>query len=82
MPRRGTDPVQAAYGKFCTRLSRRGIAKSPHEGPADFALRAVRQRPDLAPQIERITQLYIRLRYGRQRETARELQQAVRRFRP
>lgn len=81
-PRRGTDPVQAAYQTYCARLARRGIAKPAHEGPADFALRAVRQRPDLAPQIERITQLYIHLRYGRQRETARELQQAVRHFRP
>jgi transglutaminase-like putative cysteine protease len=81
-PRRGNDPVQAAYRKFCARLARRGIARSPHEGPADFALRAARLRPELAPRIERITQLYTRLRYGRDSGEARELRQAVRRFRP
>lgn len=81
-PRRGTDPVQVAYGKFCARLARSGIVRSPHEGPADFARRAMRLRPDLAAQIEGITQRYIELRYGRQRGAAGELMQAVRHFKP
>ncbi len=81
-PRRGTDPVQAAYRTFCARLARRGISRAPHEGPADFALRAAQQRPDLAAQIGHITQHYIGLRYGRQRDAVRALRQAVRRFRP
>jgi transglutaminase-like putative cysteine protease len=81
-PRRGSDPVEAAYRTFCARLARRRITRSPHEGPADFALRAAHTRPDLAAQIDRITQLYIRLRYGRPPVAAGELRQAVRRFRP
>jgi hypothetical protein len=81
-PRRGSDPVQAAYRTFCARLARRGITRSPHEGPADFALRAAHMRPDLAAQIDRITQLYVQLRYGRPPVAAGELRQAVRRFRP
>ncbi len=82
VPRRGSDPVQAAYRTFCARLARRGITRAPHEGPADFALRAAHTRPDLTAQIDRITQLYIRLRYGRPWNAAGELRQAVRRFRP
>jgi transglutaminase-like putative cysteine protease len=81
-PRRGHDPVRAAYEKFCARLARRGIARLPHEGPADFAVRATLMRPDLARQIDLITQLYIKLRYERHGAAARDLKQAVRRFRP
>jgi len=81
-PRRSNDPVQAAYGKFCARLGRRGISRSAHEGPADFALRAKHLRPDLAPQIELITKLYIRLRYERHHAAMGDLRQAVRRFTP
>jgi len=81
-PRRGIDRVQAAYEKFCARLARRGIVRSAHEGPADFAQRATRLRPDLAAQIELITQLYIMLRYGRHSAATKDLKQAVRRFRP
>ena len=81
-PRRGSDPVQAAYRTFCARLARRGISRAPHEGPADFALRAAQLRPDLAAQIGHITQRYIGLRYGRERDAIRALRQAVQRFRP
>ncbi|MDP2784099.1 MAG: DUF3488 and transglutaminase-like domain-containing protein [Sulfurimicrobium sp.] len=81
-PRHGHDPVRAAYEKFCARLARRGIARSPHEGPADFAVRATLMRPDLARQIDLITQLYIKLRYERHGAAARDLKQAVSRFRP
>ena len=44
--------------------------------------RATQLRPDLAAQIGHITQCYIGLRYGRQRDAVRTLQQTVRRFRP
>lgn len=81
-PRRGNDPVQAAYRTFCARLARRGISRAPHEGPADFARRAAQLRPDLAAQIGHITQHYIGLRYGRQHDAVRALRQAVQRFRP
>ena len=81
-PRRGVDPVQAAYRTFYARLARRGISRAPHEGPADFALRAAQLRPDLAAQIEHITQCYIGLHYGRQCDAVRALRQAVQHFRP
>ncbi len=81
-PRRAIDPALAAYDKFCAKLARQGIARAPGEGPVDFAARASRSRPELASQINRITRLYIALRYG-QRHPAwlSRLRVAVRRFR-
>lgn len=82
-PRHKRDPAQAAYEKFCDRLARRNMVRLPHEGPLDFALRAKRLRPDLARQIDLVTRLYLRLRYGHH-HSARlpQLRRAVRRFRP
>ncbi len=82
VPRRGVDPVQAAYTRFCARLARRGITRAPNEGPADFAARAGHLRPDLVAQVEHITRLYIRVRYGPEPEAGDALRRAVREFRP
>lgn len=82
VPRRGVDPVQAAYARFCARLARRGITRAPHEGPADFAQRAARARPDLAGEIAWITDLYVHLRYGPKPADLAALRREVRRFRP
>ncbi|MDP1897895.1 MAG: DUF4129 domain-containing protein, partial [Sulfurimicrobium sp.] len=81
-PRRAIDPALAAYQKFCAKLARQGIARAPGEGPVDFAARASRSRPELANQINRITRLYLTLRYG-QRHPAwlPRLRKAIRRFR-
>ena len=82
VPRRGIDPVQAAYARFCARLARRGMTRAPNEGPADFAQRAIEGRPDLAGEIGRITDLYVRLRYGPEPAGVDALRRAVRAFRP
>ena len=82
VPRRGVDPVQAAYARFCARLARRGLVRAPNEGPADFAQRAAEARPDLAEAIGRITDLYVRLRYGPEPAGVEMLRRAVREFRP
>jgi hypothetical protein len=62
--RRPRDPVVKIYARFCRKLARRGAARAPSEGPADFAERAARQLPDAAGPIRAITDLYIKLRYG------------------
>lgn len=82
--RHGEDPVQRAYGRFCSKLGRRGLPRLAHEGPQAFAERAAADRPDLAPVINGITRLYIGLRYGSHNSPAllRGLRRAVRRFRP
>jgi transglutaminase-like putative cysteine protease len=77
-----SDPVKLAYARFCRKLTRRGMARTPSEGPLHYAARLVRMRPDLAPHVETITHLYVALRYAPDPGTAslRELEQRVRQF--
>jgi hypothetical protein len=78
------DPVTRLYRKFCDRLAAVGLERAPYEGAQDFAARAGAARPDLKPDIERISSLYCRLRYGRRSDPglADELRALVRGFRP
>ena len=78
------DPVQAAWLRFCRKLDARGLARAPHEGPRDFAERAMRSVPSSSDAIGRIGELYIALRYGRERASAdvAELRQLVSTFNP
>jgi hypothetical protein len=80
------DPVLKAYRRFCDRLARIGVARRASEGPLDFAARVITLRPQLGPQVEGITAMYVALRYG-EGETATEdirgdFRRAVRAFRP
>lgn len=59
------EPVQKLWLKFCQKMQRRGLARKPHEGPRDYAERLCKELPDEASAIKQLTQLYIRLRYGR-----------------
>ncbi|MDX9739870.1 MAG: DUF3488 and transglutaminase-like domain-containing protein [Gammaproteobacteria bacterium] len=78
------DPVQVAYRRFRRKLARRGVDAAPAEGPMVFAERARLLRPELAGDIELVTQLYVTMRYGNQRNAAdvARLRRAVARFRP
>lgn len=58
------DPVKRAYLDFCARLARLGYPRDPAEGPADYATRIGRLRPDLSDAVAKITGLYIALRYA------------------
>ena len=62
---RSSEPVQKQYLKFCRKLAKKGIKRAEHEGARDFAARATRLKPQLAPAIADITERYIALRYGR-----------------
>ena len=79
-------PVDAAarhYAQFCARLAKAGIRREPQEGPDDFAQRAMALRPDLTPDIDAITRLYIDLRYGTsQPDGLSRLAAHVSKFRP
>lgn len=81
---RPRDPVPAAYRSFCTRLARAGVPRPPSRGPTDHAEAVIRSRPDLAPAVRHITDLYVRLRYAPNPQPAdlKALVRAVRRFRP
>lgn len=77
-----TDPVKAAYDRFCRKLARRGLPRGTAEGPRVFAQRAGQQRPELADAVAEISKLYIVLRYGGQNqpEQVKAFRQRVRAF--
>lgn len=77
-PRAPADPVLRAWRTFCRRLSRLGIERAPGEGPQDLARRASSAQPALAGQVALISDLYIRLRYGKPAHDSRQLAQLLR----
>jgi hypothetical protein len=78
------NAVVVAWGRYGAKLAAAGIARAPHEGPADFLARVETARPDLAAQAREITRRFIAARYGAgaTRDEARELARLVRAFRP
>lgn len=70
---RRPDPEVAAYRIFVAQLHKTGIDRAPHEGPLDFLARTMQERPDLAPAAQRITQLYVDLRYAEEDDRKRKL---------
>ena len=77
------DPVQRAWRAFCLKLAARGVERSPSEGPRDYAERAARALPSARRAILRIGDLYIGLRYGRERNPRgmKDLRRLVRELR-
>jgi transglutaminase-like putative cysteine protease len=74
------DRVQRAWHAFARKLARRGVVRSAHEGPRDFAERAARQLPAAGAAIRAVGELYLSARYGRApgREDIAELERRVR----
>jgi len=61
---RARDPIVRVYDALCRQLGKAGIVRQPQEGPNDYLLRVVAQRPELTVQINEIRALYVGLRYG------------------
>lgn len=59
------DTALKLYRRFCGKLAHAGWVREPYEGPLDFARRVASARPDLSPEVDEISGLYVRLRYGR-----------------
>ncbi|MDP0494982.1 MAG: DUF3488 and transglutaminase-like domain-containing protein [Verrucomicrobiota bacterium JB024] len=59
-----TDPVTEVWGRFCQRLSKLGLPKSPQECPRNFLNRASHERPELAGALGDVIGRYIDIRYG------------------
>jgi transglutaminase-like putative cysteine protease len=55
--------VARLYREFCRRMAKTGLERRPQEGPQDFAARIAARRPALAAAAERVTRLYLALRY-------------------
>jgi transglutaminase-like putative cysteine protease len=84
-PRRKTvpDPALKAYRHFQNKLARRGVVRKTGEGPVDFASRAATEQPEAGESIRGVTEVFLRLRYGRQPDPAdlERLRRMVREFR-
>ena len=74
------DPVLRAYRRYQRKLERAGLRRAPSEGPLDHARRVVAARPDLAGPVNRITELYVELRYANGFGNPRRLDRAVSAF--
>ena len=74
------DPVQRAYLSYCNAMAKRGATRKPSEGPQDFAARVSMQFPEFRETAQKISALYISLRYGRDenRDKLQALRDAVR----
>ena len=66
-------------GEMDSVVAAQGLPQAPHEGPRDYAARVVRERPELAPAIEKLARAYLAARYldDRPREAALELAEAL-----
>ncbi len=62
--KRESDKTQAAWLKLCRKLAKSKLARAPHEGPQDYAMRIAATRPDLADSIQDLAARYLALRYG------------------
>jgi transglutaminase-like putative cysteine protease len=60
-----TDPILRIYNRFCKKLAKRGLSRGTGEGAKDFAERVKRKLPKQATNIDQITDLFIKLRYGK-----------------
>ena len=63
--RQMTDKVLFVYSLFCKKLAKYGLFRGTGEGVKDFAERVKIKLPGQAADINRITAVFIKLRYGR-----------------
>jgi len=78
---REKEAVKRVYLRWCRRLARSGLARSPSEGPVDFAARVARAWPERARAAEEITRLYCAARYGGDTASTEALKRRVRQWR-
>jgi hypothetical protein len=78
--RRRVDKIAQGYASFCHALARAGLPREPWEGAQRFGARAASRFPEHATLIERISALYIELRYGPAKLDSQRFLAAVRRL--
>ncbi|WP_319521220.1 DUF3488 and transglutaminase-like domain-containing protein [uncultured Desulfosarcina sp.] len=78
------DKALKIYSRFLKKAARAGLPKAPHQGPLAYAAWVSRKAPELKRKVEKISGLYIGLRYGRETGAAslQKFGRHVRRFRP
>jgi len=79
-----TDAVQHIYLKFCDKLDRIGLARTPSQGPLAFTGMVIAIRNDLKTSVRDIVNLYISLRYAGtgNKDDLKRLKVLVRHFDP
>jgi len=84
VPNGSSDAARQAYLSFCLRMAAAGLPRAPFLGPRDYARAVIAARPDLEPDICRITNLYVGIRYARgsRPDHLQTLKSLVRRFKP
>jgi protein-glutamine gamma-glutamyltransferase len=60
-----TDPTLRIYNRFCKKVVKRGLLRGRGEGAKDFAGRVKIKLPEQARNIDQITDVFIKLRYGK-----------------
>jgi hypothetical protein len=53
------------YDKFCQKFAKVALERRSNEGAQDFAVRASLSLPEYSEQINTITAIYLKLRYGK-----------------
>ena len=78
------EPVVMAYNQFCKKLSKRNVTREKHEGPFDFAERAITALPREKNSILLITRLYAKLRYeaSQNEKQLEQFKQLIKEFKP
>jgi len=82
--RKKLDPAVKIYISFCEKLASRGVLREPHEGPLDYAKRAIDALPEHKNSITLITRLYVKLRYeiSHSEKQLNQFRQHTKKFRP
>lgn len=62
---KAADKVLLIYNRFCKKLAKQGLIRGMGEGARDFAERVKIKLPEQAADIDQITEVFIKLRYGR-----------------
>ncbi|TAK60672.1 DUF3488 and transglutaminase-like domain-containing protein [Methylobacter sp.] len=77
------DKVLLIYNRFCKKLAKHGLLRGAGEGVKDFGERVKIKLPEQTANIDQITALFIKLRYGRvaAEEDFRQLKTLVGSFR-
>jgi hypothetical protein len=58
-----TDRALLLWRRATRRLANAGLPQRPDEGPRDYAVRVMQQRPDLMPVVQQLLKAYLAARY-------------------
>jgi transglutaminase-like putative cysteine protease len=71
------DPALRLWRRATRVLAGKGLPQAPYEGPRDYVERVARDRPDLAPVLQRLLRAYLDARYLEHEPRAAELELAA-----